>query len=95
MTDIRLVGEARLTEMHLVVDHAGEQEFSGAVDLVACFADLCRDLFDTAIADEDIANGGSAFVNDGYILDDSVLHAAKVMLYPCRWMENTMVRVLS
>ena len=55
--DVALVGEARLAEMHLVVDHAGQQvPAAGVDDAVGLLAGQPEaDPLDAAVADEDVA----------------------------------------
>ena len=73
--DVRLVGHARLAEMHLVVDHTGHQGQSRGIDhLCAVRRNLTAQALDTAVADQQVALGHLAFVHHAGILDQDRAH---------------------
>ena len=76
--DGALVFEARLPEMNLIVDHAGQQPGTGKVDFVG-FAtqsatEVATDALDAAVGDRHIAFEGRAFVDDGGVFEDAGGH---------------------
>lgn len=64
-------------EMHLVIDHAGQQPSSGGIDfLVGAGGDAWRDLVDAAMTDQQIALEHSAFIDQAGVADEQGVHAS-------------------
>ena len=80
---VPLVFEARLPEMNLIVDHAGQQPGTGKVDFVRSLAtefatefatESATDALDATVGDRHIAFEGRAFVDDGGVFEDAGSH---------------------
>lgn len=70
-----LVGQPRLAEMHLVVDHAGQQPLPGGVDfLVGTSHDARRDLVDAAMTNQQVALEDAAFVDQAGVANEQRGH---------------------
>ncbi len=69
-----LVGEARLAEMHLAVDHARQQMQAAAVDhLAGRGARQIADGREAAGANAEIAHALAVVVDDGAALEDQIV----------------------
>src|SRR5690606_18933833 len=80
--DVALVGQARLAEVHLVIDHAGQQPAPGGIHHFFAVArrQPGADLRDAAVLDAQVAVEGAAFIDHAGIGDERGGHVS-VFLY--------------
>ena len=90
--DVALVLEARFAEMHLIVDHAGQQPLARQVDLFCAPAETAADALDAAIANGDVRHHALAFVDDGGVLEQPVGHRIPAFA-PSIWKRRLGTRV--
>ena len=76
--DVALVGQARFAEMHLVVDHAGQQPAPGGVHHLLAVArrQPVADLRNAAVLDAQVAVEGAAFVDHPGVGDEGGGHVS-------------------